>query len=408
MIASLEPRDIASVPALRNAEVARRKATGGQLAAAADQFIVQRGERHSIIAGYPWFADWGRDTMISLPGLTLCTARSPIAREILEEFGAWISDGMLPNAFPDQGEQPAYNSVDSALWYFEAVRAYVELTSDYKWLSDRIYAGLEGIVNAYVRGTRFNVRLDTDGLLHAGESGIALTWMDARVNGVPVTPRIGKPVEIQALWYNALRIMETFSARQDNSRTGFYAALADSTRDTFQTKFWNGSQRCLFDVVDVDGGGNDASIRPNQILAISLPHKLLEPEAALQVLEVVERELLTPFGLRSLSPRDPQYRGKYEGDVPSRDSSYHQGTVWPWLMGHFVVAWFEAHGRDAAARQRCLQWLAALKEYPNSFEEDEPVAGSLRRRSSAPSRWLSGAGRWSLALIIQAFPDPVY
>jgi predicted glycogen debranching enzyme len=399
VIASTEPRDIVSVPALRSAELARRRSVGGKLAAAADQFIVKRGEHHSVIAGYPWFADWGRDTMIALPGLTLCTARSALAREILEEFALWIRDGMLPNWFPGHGEEPEYNSVDSALWYFESVRAYVDATSDHNWLSGRIYSALEGIINAYIRGTRYGIRLDSDGLVQAGESGIALTWMDARVNGVPVTPRIGKPVEIQALWYNALRIMETFSAWQDNDRKGFYAGLAESTRASFQTKFWNGSRNCLFDVVT--DTGNDASIRPNQILAISLTHKLLEPDVAIQILEVVERELLTPFGLRTLSPKDPQYRGKYEGGVESRDSAYHQGTVWPWLMGPFVLAWFDAHGRDAAARQRCLEWLSALKEYrtsqgmnqlPEVFAGDPP-----HQPGGCPAQ------AWSLAQIIQAF-----
>ena len=410
VIASLEQRDIASVPELRNAEVVRRKTTGGKLALAADQFVVKRGDRHSIIAGYPWFADWGRDTMVSLPGLTLSTARSAIAREILEEFSNWISEGMLPNYFPDHGEPPEYNSVDSALWYFEAVRAYVDLTGDYRWLFERIFAGLEEIIQAYVRGTRYGIRLDTDGLLHSGErpaggTGVALTWMDARVNGIPVTPRTGKPVEIQALWYNALRIMEAFSARQENGRKDFYSALADSTRDTFQARFWNGSLNCLFDVVDVEGADQgltaDASIRPNQVFAVSLTHKLLDPAAARDLLEVVERELLTPFGLRTLSPRDPQYRGRYEGDAVSRDSAYHQGTVWPWLMGPFVLAYFDAHGRDAAARQKCLQWLSPLREYrtsdgmnqlPEVFDGDPP-----HRAGGCPAQ------AWSLALIVQSF-----
>jgi predicted glycogen debranching enzyme len=405
IIASLSPHDIASVPDLHQAEIARRKSVGGKLAAAADQFIVKRGAGHSIIAGYPWFGDWGRDTMISLPGLTLCTARSALAKEILEEFAKWIQDGMLPNTFPDHGEQPQYNSVDSALWYFEAVRAYADLTHDYDWIFRRIYGPLGEIVDAYIRGTRYNVRLDADGLVHAGESGVALTWMDARLNGVPVTPRAGKPVEIQALWYNALRIMESFAARQDSGRKDFYASLAESTRAAFQSKFWNGSENCLFDVIEVDGADpdhkNDASIRPNQVFAASLTHKLLEPVAARQVLDVVERELLTPFGLRTLSPKDPQYRGTYAGDVAARDYAYHQGTVWPWLMGPFVVAWFAAHGGDSAARQRSLNWLSALREYrtsegmnqlPEVFDGDPP-----HRPGGCPAQ------AWSLATVIQSF-----
>jgi predicted glycogen debranching enzyme len=230
--------------------------------------------------------------------------------------------------------------------------------------------------------------------------------MDARVDGVPVTPRAGKPVEIQALWYNALRIMESFAARQDSGRKEFYASAAETTRAAFRSKFWNGSGNCLFDLVDVDGASgadarNDASIRPNQIFALCLPHKLLEPPAARQVLAVVERELLTPFGLRTLSPRDPQYRGTYAGGVLARDSAYHQGTVWPWLMGPFVVAHFEAHGRDAASRQRCLHWLSALREYrtsegmnqlPEVFDGDPP-----HRPGGCPAQ------AWSLATIIESF-----
>ena len=400
--ASLDSIDISSIPNLRQAELERRKKVGGKLAAAADQFIVKRGEGHSIIAGYPWFGDWGRDTMVSLPGLTLSTARSPIAKQIIEEFSHWIAGGMLPNRFPDRGEQPEYNSVDSALWYFEAVRAYADHTGDYDWICDKIYVALAGIVDSYVRGTRYNIRLDPDGLIHAGENGIALTWMDARVDGVPMTPRIGKPVEIQALWYNALRIMESLAARQDSGRKDFYASLAETTRASFRAKFWNGPENCLFDVVEADGrSGNDASIRPNQIFAISLPHKLLDPDKARLVLQVVERELLTPFGLRTLSPKHPQYRGTYGGDVPSRDSSYHQGTVWPWLMGPFVMAYYDSYGRDAAARQRCLQWLSALKEYrtsegmgqlPEVFDGDPP-----HRPGGCPAQ------AWSLATLIQSF-----
>lgn len=400
VIASTEPRDIATLPGLRKTEIERRSALGGKLAAAADQFIVKRGNRHSVIAGYPWFADWGRDTMISLPGLTLSTARSAIAREILDEFATWIDGGMLPNNFPDQGQQPGYNTVDSALWYFEAVRLYVEQSADYEWLFSHIYGKLEQIIEAYVRGTRYHIHVDTDGLVYAGEEGVALTWMDARVNGVVITPRIGKPVEIQALWYNALRIMESFAARQEDKRKDYYAARAEATLASFRSRFWNGSEGCLFDVIDTDRG-NDASIRPNQIFAASLSHKLLEPEAARQMLSVVERELLTPFGLRTLSPRDPQYRGIYGGGVVSRDGAYHQGTVWPWLMGPFVIAWYDAHDRDAAARQRCLQWLSALKEYrtsdgmnqlPEVFDGDPP-----HHPGGCPAQ------AWSLASVIHAF-----
>lgn len=401
VIASIEPHDIASVPQLRSAETARRKALGGKLAAAADQFIVKRGDRHSIIAGYPWFVDWGRDAMISLPGLTICTARSDVARDVLDEFSAWIRDGMLPNNFPDRGQQPGYNTIDAGLWYIEAVRAYIERTSDFDWLYPGIYRGLEEIIDAYVRGTRYNIRCDSDGLVGGGEPGTALTWMDARINGVPVTPRMGKPVEIQALWYNALRTVEGFAARQEGKRGSYYAGLADATYAAFETKFWNGAAGCLFDVIEGPDGLNDASIRPNQILALSLPHKLVEGERAVQILEVVERELLTPFGLRTLSPKDPHYRGRFEGDMASRDSAYHQGTVWPWLMGPFALAWFDAHDRDPASRQRCLEWLSALKEYRTSEgmnQVPEVFDGDPPHRPGGCT-----AQAWSLGMLIQAF-----
>jgi predicted glycogen debranching enzyme len=397
--ASTERQEIARVPKLRDDELARRKALGGKLAAAADQFIVQRGKGHSIIAGYPWFADWGRDSMISLSGLTLSTAHSDIAREILEEFSHWLRDGLLPNQFPDESGQPEYNSVDAPLWYFEAVRAFAETTGDYDWVFRTLYDGLSGIIDSFVRGTRFQVRMDADGLLRAGEAGAALTWMDARVGGVPVTPRTGKPVEVQALWYNALRIMEAFASRRDDPREGDYGSLADLALASFRASFWNGAEKCLFDAID--GAVKDASIRPNQIFAASLTHKLVDGEQAREMLAVVERELLTPFGLRTLSPRDSRYRGKYEGNMAERDSAYHQGTVWPWLMGPFVTAYYQAHGKQPAARQRCLQWLSALREY----RTNEGMNQLPEVFDGAPPHHPGGcpAQAWSLGTLIQAF-----
>ena len=401
VMAGLETRDIGSVQELRSQETARRKGLGGKLAAAADHFVVRRGEGHSIIAGYPWFADWSRDAMISLPGLTLCTARSSMTRDILDEFSSLISEGMLPNICPEKQETPEYNAIDAPLWLIETARAYVERTGDFDWLEGGGYDRLESIMNGYIRGTRYNIRCDSDGLVTGGQEGIALTWMDARVNGVPMTPRMGKAVEIQALWYNALRIMESFAARQDGKRGRYYAAMAEATQASFESKFWNGAAGCLFDVIENPNGENDGSIRPNQVFALSLSHKLVEGERATQILRVVERELLTPFGLRTLSPRDPKYRGRFEGDMRLRDAAYHQGTVWPWLMGPFVMAWFDAHDRDSASRQQCLEWLSALKEYrtgegmnqlPEVFDGDPP---------HRPGGCFAQA--WSLAMLIQAF-----
>jgi predicted glycogen debranching enzyme len=308
------------------------------LVIAADQFIVKRGSGHTVIAGYPWFSDWGRDTMISLPGLTLSTGRYRIAREILLEFSKHISEGMLPNRFPDAGEEAEYNTVDATLWYFEAVRAYAETSGDIKTIRDDLYEKLSLIVAAHLRGTRYKIHVDTDGLLYAGEPGVQLTWMDAKVGDKVITPRTGKPVEIQGLWYNALRIMQEFALRfghdEDAARFG---AMADLAMLSFNAAFWNDATECLFDVVC--NGERDASIRPNQILAASLFHSMLDEERIKKIVDRVESELLTPMGLRSLSPRDPAYVAFYRGGPFERDSAYHQGTVWAWLIGPFVDAY---------------------------------------------------------------------
>ncbi|MCS6873170.1 MAG: amylo-alpha-1,6-glucosidase [Pyrinomonadaceae bacterium] len=305
---------------------------------AADQFIVRRDSGFTVIAGYPWFTDWGRDTMISLNGLTLITNRPVIAKNILLEFSKYISEGMIPNRFPDNGQEPEYNSVDATLWYFEAIRAYVEKTGDYDFVRRDIYEKLVDIIAWHLRGTRFQIHVDTDGLLYAGENGSQLTWMDVAINGSPVTPRIGKPVEIQALWFNALMIMakfaEFFGSESDCS---LYKSMADMTRYSFNQLFWNEEKQCLFDVVS--NGKIDSSVRPNQIFAVSLPYSMLDLERARKVVERVEEQLLTPFGLRSLSSKEKNYQPRYEGGPSERDAAYHQGTVWAWLIGAFVDAY---------------------------------------------------------------------
>jgi predicted glycogen debranching enzyme len=313
-------------------------------ARAADQFVVQRGSQASVIAGYHWFGDWGRDTMIALPGLTLATGRYDIAKSILLAFASYVDRGMLPNRFPDAGEAPEYNTVDATLWFFEAVRALAACTEDYDFVRANLYAVLSDIVAWHERGTRYGIHTDTDGLLHAGEPGVQLTWMDAKIGDWVVTPRIGKPVEIQALWYHAMRVMEDLARRfGHDADSGHYGELADRARDSFAPLFWNEAAQCLFDVVD--GDMRDASIRPNQIFAVSLFHKMLPPEKAKAVVDTVARHLLTPYGLRTLAPSDPHYRGRYEGDPASRDSAYHQGTVWPWLIGPFVEAYRLVYGQ---------------------------------------------------------------
>lgn len=330
-----------------------------QLVRAADQFIVKRGEGHTVIAGYPWFSDWGRDTMIALNGLTLATNRAEIAREILLEFSRHISEGMLPNRFPDSGGEAEYNTVDATLWYFEAVRAYAENTGDAALVRDQLYGKLADILAWHLRGTRHSIHLDTDGLLHAGEAGVQLTWMDAKIGDFVVTPRVGKPVEIQALWYNALRIMADFASQYGHEKDLLrFNSMADLAQLSFNAVFWNDDKRCLYDTVE--NGGRDGSVRPNQIFAVSLPYSMLDAERARLVVEKVESELLTPVGLRSLSPRDPAYVPKYEGSPFSRDSAYHQGTVWAWLIGPFIDAYLRVFPKKV---NRAREILAGFEEH---------------------------------------------
>lgn len=367
VIASLQARRAEDAQGLLACELERREAlTDGleepliaALTRAADQFIVKRGDLHSVIAGYPWFGDWGRDTMIALPGLTLCTGLDEVARDILREFSRHIDRGMLPNRFPDAGETPEYNTVDATLWFFEAVRDYVEETADEEFARE-MYPFLKDIFEWHERGTRYGIRVDTDGLLACGEPGVQLTWMDAKVGDWVVTPRTGKPVEIQALWYNALHVLEDFASRFEPTREFQTRVnlLAAKVRTSFQEAFWNEAEQCLFDVITP--GGPDASIRPNQVFAISLEHPLVEGPRAMSILSVVERELLTPLGLRTLSPRDAAYCGTYGGGPRERDGAYHQGTVWPWLLGPFVMAYLRVHPDRRAAQTQAAQWLAPM------------------------------------------------
>ena len=316
-----------------------------QLVFAADQFVAKRPledepNGKTLIAGYHWFGDWGRDTMVALPGITLTTGRPEIAAQILRTFARFVDGGMLPNVFPDAGSAPEYNTVDAALWYFEAVRQYVVATNDLELLRE-LYPVLVEMVDAHLRGTRYQIHADAeDGLLYAGEAGVQLTWMDARVDGREVTPRIGKPVEINALWLNAVSSMTEF-ARLLGRPTAGHACLVKRARKGF-ARFWNELAQCCFDVID-GPEGNDATIRPNQILAVSLPECALSPEQQRAVVGRCGRDLLTSFGLRSLSPADPRYQGHYGGSSAERDAAYHQGTVWAWLLGPFALAHLRVH-----------------------------------------------------------------
>jgi predicted glycogen debranching enzyme len=369
IIASTERRDVNQAETYRRNETNRRVLADRKadqlvnvLSAAAEQFIVARERGKTVIAGYHWFADWGRDTMIALPGLTLATGRADVAKGVLREFANHVDQGMLPNRFPDAGESPEYNTVDATLWFFEAVRSLLEYTNDYDFVRTNLYAVLKDIIDWHVKGTRYQIHVDDDGLLYSGEPGVQLTWMDAKVGEWVVTPRQGKPVEIQALWYNALRVMEELATRFKDEKARSYAGMADKALATFNEKFWNEQTGCLFDVVN--GETRDASIRPNQVIAVSLPNSMLSKDRAADVLRVVERDLLTPRGVRTLSPKDPNYIGRYEGDPRHRDGAYHQGTVWPWLIGPYITAYIKTFGKKAG-RKFAMAWLEQFQAHLN-------------------------------------------
>lgn len=418
VIASTVQRDIGQAAATRTAELQRRQRLVASspvddplvssLTIAASQYLVRRGEDWTVIAGYPWFTDWGRDTMISLHGLTLCTGKTEIARSILCNYARHTDMGMLPNRFLDSGQEAEFNTVDATLWFFEAARAYVAVTNDYDFIRNELYEVLAQIIEFHIEGTRYNIQVAQDGLLNAGAPGAQLTWMDAKIGDWVVTPRSGKPVEIQALWYNALRIMEDLAARFSDDRQQKYSSLAALTSETFNRTFWNQDAQCLYDVVNdgPPGGPPDRSIRPNQIFAVSLHHSMLSPERARAVLEKVEKELLTPVGLRTLNRSDGRYRATYEGNQYSRDSAYHQGTVWPWLLGPFVSAYVRVNGGTAQARTQAHDFLrgieahlseAGLGQISEIFDGDVP---------HHPRGCFAQA--WSVAEILRALCEDVY
>ena len=332
----------------------------------AEQYIVKRQDGKTIIAGYPWFTDWGRDTFIAIRGLCLTRGDHETAKSILVSWADTVSEGMIPNRFPDHGEEPEYNSVDASLWYIIAVYEYWQLLERLGIEKDaeetsKLEAAIEAILEGYSTGTRHGIGKDEDGLIAAGEAGVQLTWMDAKVDDWVVTPRIGKPVEIQCMWINALWIAAKFSPK--------WKSPFENAEQSFKEKFWNEDASCLYDVVDSnhEAGQRDASIRPNQIMAVGgLPHAVISGQQAKEVLATVEDKLLTPLGLRSLGPDDPEYKSIYTGGVWQRDGSYHQGTVWPWLIGPFVEAWFNVNGKNpktaGEAKTRFLYPLEAHLE----------------------------------------------
>lgn len=333
-----------------------------QLMLAADQFIVKRDidgstfaseklamiagkdSLKTIIAGYHWFTDWGRDTMISLPGLCLTTGRFEDAKKIISAFAKNVSMGMLPNRFQDNGEPPEYNNVDGTLWYFISIYKYLLATDDKEFVLRELLPVLKDIIDWHFKGTRYNIHVDSDGLLFAGEKGLQLTWMDARIGDWVVTPRMGKPVEVQALWYNALKIFSLFlEMNEQYEDSKLVNANAEKAKISFEEKFWYVQGNYLYDVID-EKGNPDPALRPNQLFAINLPYTLLTGEKAKALLRKVEETLYTPVGLRSLSPQDPKYVGLYGGDTFKRDSCYHQGTVWTWLLGAYIEAWLKVSG----------------------------------------------------------------
>jgi len=367
---------------LRADERERRVKKTDPIERSAESYFVGRGTGKSIIAGYPWFGDWGRDTFISIRGLGIATNQLELTRDILLEWSNHVSEGMLPNRFPDQGAAPEYNSVDASLWFIIAVSDLLDAVSGHPELIDqaaeqKLKAAIDAILSGYQKGTRFRIQADTDGLLAAGVPGVQLTWMDAKVGDKVITPRVGKPVEVQALWINALAIGKRFSTQ--------WGPLFEKAQGAFESRFWNEARQQLFDVVDVDHqpGISDAATRPNQILAVGgLPLALLSGPRSRQVVDRVEATLWTPAGLRSLAQDEPGFVPHYIGDPWARDSAYHQGTVWPWLAGPFVEAWVRVRGSTPQAKQearehyleplRSLATSAGLNHLPEIADAVEP------------------------------------
>lgn len=331
------------------------------LVLAADAFIVQRqfAGGKNIIAGYPWFNKWGRDAMIALPGLTLVTKRFAEAKEILTIYARYCKNGLLPNVFSDAGKEPWYNTVDASLWFFQAVYKYLQYTADYRFIREEIYPVLKEVVDYYIQGTSYDIKMADDGLVAAGSPKIQLTWMDAKIGGWVVTPRYGKAVEINALWYNALNILKELARIYGEELS--YPGLPEKVKESFNREFWFAEGGYLYDVVNAEG--KDASLRPNQVIALSLPYSMLDPGRGQSVIQKVWRELYTAYGLRSLSFKDPAYQGVYEGDEKQRDSAYHQGTVWSWLIGPFITAFRRVNNYSPASKRQVCGFIQPFKDH---------------------------------------------
>lgn len=330
---------------------------------ATDSFLVRRDAQYTVIAGYPWFTDWGRDTFISLPGLCLVTGRHEVAWQIIETFSSYVSEGMVPNRFPDMNESPEYNSIDASLWFVHAVDRYLTYSDDATRVRAIAWPAIKQILEGYRQGTRYGIHMDVDGLVAGGTPGVQLTWMDVKIGDRLVTPRHGKPVEIQALWFRALEVGARLAAQfgEPGYAVGCQKDKARGVK-SFLSKFWYKDGQYLYDTID-GPEGDDASIRPNQVFAIALCDDLLTGEQATQVLNLAKDHLLTPVGLRTLSPTDVRYRPQYEGGPPERDSAYHQGTVWPFLLGPFVTAWLKTFGQTDETRAEARSFLDGIEAH---------------------------------------------
>jgi predicted glycogen debranching enzyme len=417
-IGALTPPDLGDAEHKRRrrlVEAARRVEPTGmaaELVLAADQFIITPAGRveeaararamgdevRTVIAGYHWFTDWGRDTMISLEGLTLCTGRQREAGYILRTFGHYVRDGLIPNMFPEGTKEGLYHTADATLWFFHAIHRYLQSTNDRSTLR-QLMPTLKSIVRHHLDGTRFGIGLDpSDGLLRQGQEGYQLTWMDAKVDDWVVTPRRGKAVEINALWYNALRLLGDWLREEGDPAAPEMEEHAERARESFNRRFWYAEGRYLYDVIDGEHG-DDPACRPNQILSISLDHPILDRQYWTPVFEVVRDRLLTPVGLRSLAPGHRDYKPQYYGDLRARDAAYHQGTVWGWLAGPFVDAWLKLYpGDKAGARQRCLAGFAA--------HLDDGGVGTLSEIFDAEEPYMPRgcmAQAWSVAEVLRAW-----
>ena len=334
-----------------------------RLSTAADAFLVRRGTGRSVVAGFPWFADWGRDTFLSLPGLCLVTGRYEEAWQVIEGFAAHAADGLIPNRFPDVGDTPEYNTIDASLWFAHAVGRYLHYSKDDQRVKQVAWPAIKVIIAGYRQGTRFGIRVDEDGLVTGGTEGCQLTWMDVKIDDWVVTPRQGKAVEIQALWVRVLAVAAELAERYAEPD---YATRCRHDRaravESFRRRFWYPTGGYLFDVVD-GPTGDDASLRPNQIYALALADDLVTAEQAQRVLHIVDERLRTPVGLRTLAPEDMRFCGQYAGGVLERDRAYHQGTVWPFLIGPFITAWIKVHGTQDSVRQQARSFLQGLEEH---------------------------------------------